>query len=280
MLAGAKTPSGEAGLPEKKQGIDTGAAEAYETHLVSKVFGPWARRALEIAAPGPGEAVLDVACGTGIGARLAAPKVRPGGRVVGIDSDPGMIAVAQRLAVALKPAIEWHCRSALEMPFAAGEFDMCLCLQGPQFFPDPAQGLGEIRRVLKPAGRLVATLWCAIEHNKGHYAIAQALERQGVAPALKPFSLGEAEAVRVLFSKCGFQITDLRREDMFAKFPSAAAFIQGVAAGAPATRHAIAKLAAHHRQAFVEDVRRILEPYHGGGGLRLPTSAHIVVARP
>ncbi len=50
-----------------------GAAEAYEQHLVPKIFGPWAALAVDLAAPAPGEAVLDAACGTGIGVRLAAP---------------------------------------------------------------------------------------------------------------------------------------------------------------------------------------------------------------
>ena len=65
------------------------------------------------------------------------------------------------------------------MPFADAEFDLCLCLQGLQFFPDRGAGFAEMRRVLKPGGRLVAGLWAALEFNKGHQAVVQALERQG-----------------------------------------------------------------------------------------------------
>ncbi len=267
-------------MPEQAQRIDTGAAEAYEAHLVPRLFGPWAERALEIAAPHKGEVVLDAACGTGIGARLAAPRVQPGGRVVGIDSDPGMIEVARRLAGTAGAAIEWHCQSALALPFEAGAFDLCLCLQGPQFFAEPARGLGELRRVLKPSGRLVATMWCPIERNTGHHALAQALERQGVAPALKPFSLGQPEALEALFADCGFHIAKLRTEDRAAEFPSVEAFIKGVAAGAPATRHALAQLADDRRQAFVVDVERILEPCRSRGSLRLATCSHLVLATP
>lgn len=260
--------------------IDTAAAEAYEEHLVSRLFGPWAELAVDLAAPRPEEQVLDAACGTGIGARLAAPRVAPGGRVVGLDNDPGMIEVASRLAAAAGLAAEWSCRSALELPFDNGTFDLCLCLQGPQFLPDPAEGFLELRRVLKPSGRLVASVWCSIEHNKGHYALAQALERQGVAPAMRPFSLGDAERIEAMARQAGFHGIDLRAEDKLARFPSVEAFIDGVAAGAPATRHALAKLPKERRRVFVEDVVDILKPYVTEDELILPTRSHVIVATP
>ncbi len=260
--------------------IDTTAAAAYEEHLVARVFAPWAERVVDLAAPAPGEAVLDICCGTGAGARFAAPRVMPGGRVVGLDSDPGMVEVARRLAAERKYDVEWHCQSALALPFADATFDLCLCLQGPQFLSDPLAGLTGIHRVLKATGRLAASLWASIEHNKGHYALARALEKQGVAPALRPFSLGDPGKVRALFGEAGFRTVALRTEEREAGFPSVAAFIAGVAAGAPATRHALAKLGDDRKQDFTADVEKILEPFTGPGGLILPTRAHIVVAEP
>ncbi len=261
-------------------GIDTAAATAYEEHLVARLFGPWAERVVDIAAPAPGEAVLDICCGTGAGARFAAPRVMPGGRVVGLDNDPGMIEVARRLAAKRKFDVEWHCQSALALPFADATFDLCLCLQGPQFIPEPLTGLTEIRRVLRATGRLAASIWASIEHNKGHYALARALEKQDLSPALRPFSLGDPEKVRALFSEAGFRTVELRTEDRETSFPSVAAFIAGVAAGAPATRHALAKLGDDSKQDFTADVEKFLEPFTGPGGLILPTRGHIVVAEP
>ena len=258
--------------------IDTTAATAYEEHLVSKVFGPWAERVVEIAAPAPGEAVLDIACGTGAGARLAAPRVMPGGRVIGLDNDPGMIEVARHLATERSHDTEWHCESALALPFADAEFDLCLCLQGPQFLSDPLAGLTDIHRVLKATGRLAASFWASIEHNKGHHALARALEQQGLAPALRPFSLGDPEKARALFAEAGFRAIALRSEEREASFPSVAAFIAGIAAGAPATRHALAQLDDSRKQEFHADVENILEPFAGPDGLRLPTRSHIVIA--
>jgi SAM-dependent methyltransferase len=79
------------------------AAEVYERELVPALFGPWAPRVVALAAPVPGERVLDMACGTGVVARLAAEQAGPDGRVVGLDLNPGMLAVASRLPVAGAP---------------------------------------------------------------------------------------------------------------------------------------------------------------------------------
>ena len=256
------------------------AAQAYENHLVSKIFGPWAALAIDLAAPAPGETVLDAACGTGIGVRLAAPHVLPAGRLTGVDNDPGMVAVARQLAERDGITADWHCESVLQLPFADASFDLCLCLQGPQFVSDPAAGLVEMRRVLKPSGRLIATMWCAMEHNKGHYALAQALERQGLTPAMRPFSLGDPDDVRALMQQAGFGKVELQAEARQATFPSIEAFVAGVAAGAPATRHALAQLAEDRKQQFVKDVEAILQPYVNENGVTLPTRAHLIFAAP
>jgi predicted RNA methylase len=65
------------------------APEIYERELVPAVFGAWAPMPVELAQPHPGERVVDVACGTGIVARIAAARVGPTGAVVGVDLNPG-----------------------------------------------------------------------------------------------------------------------------------------------------------------------------------------------
>ena len=71
------------------------APEVYERELVPAVFGAWAPILVELAQPRLGERVLDVACGTGIVARIAAMRVGPTGAVVGVDLNPGMLSVAR-----------------------------------------------------------------------------------------------------------------------------------------------------------------------------------------
>lgn len=261
---------------------DTTAAEAYERHLVGPLFAPWAARVVELGAPAPGEAVLDVACGTGIGARLAGPRVAPGGRVVSADSDPAMIAVARRLIGAEAPAgvtCEWHVAPAEEAVVADGSIDVCLCMQGPQFVDDPATALARMRRALKPGGRLAASMWSVIADNKGHFALARALEARGLRPATKPFSLGDPQAAQALITAAGLAIVRFETVDYGATYDSVAGFVAGVAAGAPATRHALAKLSEADRASFLADVERLLAPYERAGGVTLPTRAHLVLAR-
>ena len=73
------------------------AAELYERYPARYILGPWAPLLVDAARVATGERVLDVACGTGVVARAAAKRVGRAGRVVGVDLNPGMIAVAQSL---------------------------------------------------------------------------------------------------------------------------------------------------------------------------------------
>lgn len=263
--------------------IDTLAAKAYEDYLVSSLFGPWARYVVELAKPSTGETVLDVACGTGIGARLAAPLVSPGGTIISSDIDPAMIAVAESIVSANGPLSDvtftWHA-TAGELPVVEDDsIDLCLCLQGPQFLSDPAKGVAQMLRSLKKGGRIAASVWNEYSSNKGHYAIGQALQMRGLKPALKPFSLGNPELAKALFEDAGYEIEHFITDNKIIAFPSTKLFVDGVAAGAPATRHALAQLEADELDAFVADVDNELAPYKTTEGLKLPTSAHVVLAR-
>ena len=83
------------------------AAELYERYPARYILGPWAPLLVDAARLTAGERVLDVACGTGLVARIAAQRVGPAGRVVGIDLNPGMIAVARSLPVPTGAPVEW-----------------------------------------------------------------------------------------------------------------------------------------------------------------------------
>jgi ubiquinone/menaquinone biosynthesis C-methylase UbiE len=136
------------------------AAELYERYPARYFLAPWASLLVDAARLVLGERVLDVACGTGVVARAAAKRVGPGGHVVGVDLNPGMIAVARSLpATANDAAIEWLERSALDLQLKNASFDVVLCQQGIQFFPDKAVALQEMRRVLDHGGRIALSVW-------------------------------------------------------------------------------------------------------------------------
>jgi ubiquinone/menaquinone biosynthesis C-methylase UbiE len=110
-------------------------------------------------------AVLDLACGTGLVARHAWPLIGAGGRVVGTDVNPAMLAVARTVAAERHADVEWIEAAADAQPFDDGCFDRVLCQQGLQFFPDPVAAVAESMRVLASGGQLHATIWASPGRN-------------------------------------------------------------------------------------------------------------------
>lgn len=109
-----------------------------------------------------GDAVLDVACGTGVASFIAASVAGPEGSVVGIDINPGMLAQAMSNSARGQGNVTWIEASALELPFPDDHFDSVICQQGVQFFPDPTAGLQEMARVTKPGGPVAVTVWSGV----------------------------------------------------------------------------------------------------------------------
>lgn len=179
------------------------SAENYERYFVPAIGDPIARRLVATARPAPGERVLDVACGTGIVARLAAEAVGPQGTVAGLDANPGMLEVARRVS---NEGIQWHEAPAEHLPLPDAAFDLALCSMGLQFFPDKEQALRETHRVLTPGGRVV---WCTPGPTPPLFeAIDEALTTH-VGPGASMFvhavfSLHDADQARALTEAAGF----------------------------------------------------------------------------
>jgi ubiquinone/menaquinone biosynthesis C-methylase UbiE len=269
-------------MPDSPNQIDTTAARAYDDYMVPSMFGPWMEDVIALAHLQPAERVLDVACGTGTAAFIAAAGVTSRGLVAGLDVDPGMIEVARTKSQSPDGArVAWHCEDALKMSFQDGSFDVVLCLQGLQFFPDRLAGLREMRRVLTAAGRLVASVWRSIEHCKGHHALAKVLERYGLdaQAARRPFSLGDAEELIGLGQKAGFRNVSVQAMTKIMRFSSPQDFVQKLAAGAPSTRHALAKVPDDRRRELIEAVGAELQPYIDAEGVGIPYASHLLLAQ-
>jgi ubiquinone/menaquinone biosynthesis C-methylase UbiE len=128
------------------------AAENYERWFVPVIGRPLAVDLIEASRLRPGERVLDVACGTGIVARLALEDVGPGGTVSALDLTPAMLEVARALPGG--SSIRWYETSAESIPLPDAMFDVVFCQLGLQFVPDKDAALREMRRVLVEDGRL------------------------------------------------------------------------------------------------------------------------------
>ena len=180
-------------------------AEVYEDFLVRWQFRPWTAVLLAEAAILPGERILDLATGTGIVAREAAPFVGAGGRVVALDINPAMLAVGRSRPDPAGAAIEWLEGDAAALPLPDAAFDAVLCQQGLQYFAGRTAAAAEVRRVLAPGGRALLVVWRALAHNPVQEALNAAGQyRVGVAPLATAFGLGNACEVRRLFEAAGF----------------------------------------------------------------------------
>lgn len=172
---------------------------------------PAARAMVENAAPAAGERVVDVGCGTGNAALLAAER---GARVTGVDPAARLIEVARERAAEQRLNVAFAPGDAAAIPLADGEADLVLSVFGVIFAPDVHAAAVEMARVTAPGGRIVLSAWIpegAISQTVrlAREAVAQAL---GAPPAPPPFPWHEREALAGLFGPHGFEVTiDERR---------------------------------------------------------------------
>lgn len=266
---------------EERWQLSGNAAEFYERY-VRLIMEPWVRCLVDVAALQPAEHVLDVACGTGFVARLAARRVGAEGRVVGVDLNADMIEAARAASGRdLETTIEWRTGDAAALPFENRVFDVVLCQQGVQFFPDRVGALQDMRRVLRPRGRLAFTVWSAIGDTPYFAALADALTRHVSAEAgsmvRAPCALHDHAALHGLVASAGFRNVRVSPTIKMIELPLPAEFVPGHLAALPMA-HEIARLSAERRDALVQEMTEALGAYVDRGQLVLPAGAHVVTA--
>jgi ubiquinone/menaquinone biosynthesis C-methylase UbiE len=260
------------------------APEVYERELVPAVFAVWAPILVELAQPHSGERVVDVACGTGIVARIAAKRVGPTGAVVGFDLNPAMLSVARSVSTDARSGapLQWQEASADKLPLPDGSFDIVYCQLGLQFFADRAAALREMRRVLGADGRLALMVWRGIHESPGFTALAEALERHVGQPAAAimraPFGLSDADELEALVGAAGFQDIALQQRSGTVRFPSVERFVLSYVAGSPLAGP-VSKADDAAREALITDVGNALAKYTSDTELAFPITAHLLSAR-
>jgi len=253
------------------------AAENYERYFVPVIGAPLASGLVDAAGLEEGEVVLDVACGTGVVARLAAERVGATGRVTGLDPNPGMLAAAR--GASASPAIEWCEAPAESVPLPDATYDAVLCQCGVQFFGDRAAALAEMHRVLKPGGRLVANLpgprpqlfqvleGSLAEHAPGADRFVAAV-----------FSLHSRAEIEQLLAAAGFEDVSVTSESRSLPLPPPDEFLWQYVSSTPLAA-AVGAMGEAEREALRADVNGRWEGMLEGGELVLELDAITIFAR-
>jgi ubiquinone/menaquinone biosynthesis C-methylase UbiE len=254
------------------------APENYQRYFVPVIGGPFAEDLIAEAALRPGERVLDVACGTGVVARLAAERVGPRGTVAAVDLNPAMLSVA-RSVPSTGAAIRWCETSAESIPLPDGTFDAVLCQLGLQFVADKNAAIREMRRVLAPGGRVLVS---TPPPNPFFDVLDEMMTRHVGAEAgafvRMVFSLENPATLERLFRDAGFEDVNVRAYRKELRLPDAREFLWQYVHCTPLTGM-LANLEAGRIAALERDVVAGWATWSAGAGMKYEQGMNVATAR-
>ena len=210
--------------------------------------------------------------------RAAASKLGPHGHITGLDLNEGMLAVAKTLGNPGREIV-WLKGSAVEMDLPDASFDVVLCQQGLQFFPDQHKALLETHRILRNGGRAVFSVWA----GAGPYnnAVADAIDVHLGDAAARRFKttrdVPDVATLRSQFGEAGFGQVNVTREEMVIRLPEIEKFIIAHLRGTPSAE-AIESLATSEQSALSQNAAERLSPYADGIDVVVPDSINLVFA--
>ena len=265
----------ETGLSKEHKEI-IGSAVKYERDKVPGTFYPLALLFLDHVPIQKGDTVLDVACGTGIVARVLSEQLDHQGDIVGVDLDQDMIEFAKTKTPA-DASVSWHVGNANAMSFLENNsFDWVVCQQGFQFFSDQAGALNEIHRVLKPNGGLAMVIWRSIskESNPYYWAIAEAHRKFVSDKAAEKFTTpaniyqGNENDLHTLMQNAAFYSILIENIHVMRKRASLEECV---------VEEDYADLDPETQKAVIAYIRKELEPFRTEEGSAFPYGAHLVI---
>jgi ubiquinone/menaquinone biosynthesis C-methylase UbiE len=261
---------------------DEASATSYAQHFDPAFGRRFAERALDALVVVRGARVLDVACGTGVFARLSAHVVGAGGRVVGID--PSAIAVGTARRIDPTSIVDWQQWDDGGLPFDEGTFDVVACQHALHRFPDPDLILEEMRRVMAPGGRLGITTWGPIEENPAFAAQLDATVKAGlddpdvVGTLLDAFTWHRSEDLEQLARRAGLVDVSCQTIRMLAALPRVAEWVR-VYPSLPPLSQVWEHCDQQVRVQFLSRATELLRPFEHDGVLRVQASSRLLVAR-
>jgi SAM-dependent methyltransferase len=240
---------------------------------------------IDRAGPRSGERIIDVGCGCGAVAIALAEKVGPTGRVLGIDISAPMLGRARQMAPAGAP-VDFVLADATVYPFEPASFDLLVSRFGVMFFAEPAPSFANMRKAMRPSGRLTFACWREPRDNPFFMAPLQAVYKH--VPKLPPlapddpgpFAFASEARVTGILGKAGFTDIAMERCDLaldIAVGRGLDAAVESALEIGPASR-ALDGQPPDLRAAATDSIREALAAFAKGQSVPLPASIWIVTA--
>ncbi len=253
----------------------------YDTYLGPFLFEPYAADLAARLELEPGAALLETACGTGISTEYLHRSLGARVRIVATDVSDAMLAVARGRRGELD-GVRFAPADAADLPFDDASFDAVVCQFGIMFMPDKARAMQEARRVLRPAGKLVLSVWD--DHASNPYV---AVAQQALASFFEsdpprfldvPWGYSERATLRDLLAAAGFADVELSTVRILAERPSAHDVARGLVTGNPNVLD-VEQRARASVDEVVAGVAAALGASFGQAPFRVPMQAVMVTAR-
>src|SRR4051812_45012191 len=257
---------------ERREAEQWDATEAVSRNLVDR---------LELQ---PGDTALELAGGVGHTSLLAAERVAPGGRVIATDFAPAMVEAARRLAdSAGVSGVEHRVMDAEAIDLPDASADAVLCRWGLMLFGDPAQALAEVRRVLRPGGRLACAVWASAQDNPWASVVGRVLVTRGLMEPPAPggpgmFSLADADRLESLLREAGFESVTVEDVPVRFRYESFDEYWEITRELGGGIADALAPLSEEERAAIRAEIEQGTEAFRTAGGYELPGLCHNAVA--
>ena len=250
-------------------------ADAYD-----RLTGRWSRlyasTVLDAAGTSAGSRVLDLATGTGDAAVLASQRVGTEGAVIGVDISLPMLRAANAKSHA--SSLTFIAADAMRLPFRDRVFDAVICQFGLMFFPERRAALAEIRRTMRPGGRIALTVWGSPDRAPFAGLMARALGEE--LPSLRdelllPFALADPLELGRLIKLAGFQGARVELESRRAHFESVEDFLDPYERGGGRLGQAYLQLTPQARAAVRQNVLRDLAGFQEGTQVTMEIVAYV-----
>jgi ubiquinone/menaquinone biosynthesis C-methylase UbiE len=255
--------------------------ENYDRFMVPLIFEPFAADLARRAESLSPSAVLETAAGSGVVTRALAAKLAQGASYTVTDHNQPMLDYAASRQPA-DPRIQWRQADALALPFEDAGFDLVCCQFGAMFFPDRTSGYREARRVLKPGGHFLFSVWDRIEENVFANDVTNALAK--IFPndpprflARTPHGYHDTALIRRDLENAGFSkvVIETKAEQSRAASPRlpAVAYCQGTV-----LRSEIEARDAGALESATDYAASAIAERHGSGAVAAKIQAHVIMA--